>query len=308
MTPRFMKRIDRQSEILRGLFGEPQFDPPPYPASQGSRTASMASSQYESMRFPAPPGYSRASATGSTIGIEQLSVPLDSLILVTGANSLLGMHIVDKLLEHGYRVRGAVRNTEKAIKTSKFFEQRHGLGRYHAAQVTNMATQGAFDVVMQHCVGVVHVASVTTLSSDPNEVITPSIAGAINALEAAAKEDCVRRFVYCSSVTAAVSPNRIATSEVTSESWNMLDFDDAWAPPPYEQRRPAAVHASAKMQTEAAMWRWYARRKPGFVLNTGMSGNSPVYCIANTAVSPTCHSLRPHLGPCAWPASLHKPS
>ena len=132
-----------------------------------------------------------------------------------------------------------------------------------------MATKAAFDDVTRDCVGVVHVASVTTLSPDPHEVITPSIAGAINALEAATKAGSVKRFVYCSSIAAALSPNRSTKSETTSESWNMLDFDEAWAPPPYDPGRTAAVQASAKMQTEAAIWRWYGRTRPNYVLNAG---------------------------------------
>ncbi|KAK3687074.1 hypothetical protein LTR37_019188 [Vermiconidia calcicola] len=131
-----------------------------------------------------------------------------------------------------------------------------------------MARQDAFDIAVRGCSGVVHVASVTSMSPDPNEVITPSIAGALNALEAAAKEPAVRRVVYCSSVAAAVSHDRGVRNEITSDSWNMLDFEDAWAPPPYERDRAMAVYASSKMQTEAAVWRWYAKKKPAFVLNT----------------------------------------
>ena len=101
-------------------------------------------------------------------------------------------------------------------------------------------------------------------------MITPSIAGALNALEAAAKEPNVRRFVHCSCVSAAVSHDRGVRNEITSESWNMLDFEDAWAPPPYKVDRALAVYASSKMQTESAVWKWYQMKRPAFTLNTGM--------------------------------------
>jgi nucleoside-diphosphate-sugar epimerase len=133
-----------------------------------------------------------------------------------------------------------------------------------------MAVQNAFDIAVRECCGIVYLASVTTMSPVPDEVITPSIAGAINALESATKDANVTRFVLCSSIAAAVSHDRGVRNEITSESWNMLDFDDAWAKPPYEQRRAVAVAASAKMQTEAAVWRWFARKRPYFSINTGM--------------------------------------
>ena len=179
------------------------------------------------------------------------------------------MHVVDQLLDRGYRVRGTVRDAEKAVWTSKYFKEKYGVGRYTTAIIQDMSKQYAFDIAIRGCVGIVHVASVTTTSSNPNEVITPSIAGAINALEAAHKEINLRRFVLCSSASAAVSCYRGERNEVTSESWNMLDFEDAWAQEPFDDGRVHAVAASSKMQTEAAVWRWYNRRKPRFILNTG---------------------------------------
>lgn len=185
----------------------------------------------------------------------------------------VGLHIVDLLLERGYRVRGTIRDAEKAVWTSKFFKDRYGVGRYTTAIIQDMAKQYSFDIAIRGCSGVVHVASVTLVSPDPDEIVTPSIAGAINALEAASKEPGVKRFVYCSSVAAAVSHDRGVRNEITSESWNMLDFEDAWAPPPYELDRGKAVQASSKMQTEAAVWRWYGKKQPQFTLNTGQSRN-----------------------------------
>lgn len=297
MAPRFMERMARQAETLKTVFGEPQFDPPPYPQGRSSRSTSEASSQYTQYKpLPTPPPQ-YASVNRPTTGVEQSAIPKDALILVTGANSWqgtyewrpslcaaamivsvlgqvltyrdIGIHIVDQLLDHGYRVRGTVRDAEKAVWTSKYFKDRYGIGRYTTAIIQDMAKQYAFDIAVRGCSGVIHVASVTSMSPNPNEVITPSIAGATNALEAANKEPNVKRFVYCSSVAAAVSHDRGVRNEISSDSWNMLDFDDAWAPPPYDLDRARSVYASSKMQTEAALWRWYGRRKPLFTLNTG---------------------------------------
>ena len=201
--------------------------------------------------------------------LDKPAIPRDSLVLVTGANGWQGLHIVDQLLEHGYRVRGTVRDAEKAVWTSDYFREKYGAGRFTTAIIPDMVPQGAFDLAARGCAGVVHVASVMSFSPDPNEVIAPSIAGALNALEAAMKEPSVRRFVYCSATAAAVSQGTAMRNEVTNESWNMSAFKTAWEPPPYEHDRAWAVFSSSKMQAEQAVWRWYRRNKPIFTLNTG---------------------------------------
>lgn len=284
MPPRFMERMERQSKVYKQVFGEPAFDPPPYPFSR-TRSESVISStsahsqQYKPLPSP-PPQYFQISTPGA-VGFDKPALPRDSLVLVTGANSSQGIHIVDQLLEHGYRVRGTVRDAEEAVWTSKLFRDKYGPGRYTTAVIPDMVPQGAFDIAVRGCSGVIHVASVMTFSSDPNEVITPTIAGALNALEAAAKEPNVRRFVYCSASAAAVDPGTGMRNDVASDSWNMSAFKTAWEPPPYEVDRAWAVFASSKLQTEQAVWRWYNARKPQFTLNAGTSSSSPkarVFC------------------------------
>jgi len=263
------------------MFGEPQFDPPPYPFSRGrsgsviSSSSSLQSQQHrELVDVPSssPPQYNKICQPGA-MGPDVPALPKDSLVLVTGANSWQGMHIVDQLLEHGYRVRGAVRDAEKAISTVKYFTNKYGAGQYTTAVIPDMIPQGAYDIAARGCSGLIHVASIMTFSPDPNEVITPSIAGVLNALEAAAKEPNMKRFVYCSAAAAAVSQGTGMRNEVTNESWNMSAFKTAWeAPPPYDADRAWAVFSSSKMQAEQTVWRWYHARRPQFALNTGRLG------------------------------------
>lgn len=334
MPPRYLQRMQRQSEVLRDVFGDPQNDPPPYPFSHSRAGSSASSFQYRrsrdlsayqnrlsqdssstsasyytstgpspwlhyrasedagsegsSYQFPPPPGYVQAT-TPTNQGFDISAIPRDSLVLVTGASSYQGLHIVDQLLYRGFRVRGTVRDAEKAVWTAKLFRDRHGAGRFMTAIIPDMAAQHAFDLAVRGCAGVVHVASVTAPSANPHEVITPSIAGALNALEAAMKEPNVRRVVFTSCASAAVSRDRAVRNVVGGESWNMLDFEDAWAVPAAgeeeacgcqdERQKVLAVQASAKMQAEQAVWRWYGERRPAFVLNSGKSsvGLSVVY-------------------------------
>ncbi|KAK4507430.1 hypothetical protein PRZ48_001165 [Zasmidium cellare] len=247
MAPRFLQRLERQTEAYKLAFGgEPKFDPPPYPASTPRSSISDASSQ----RSP-PPQYSQLNHRPS-YHYEPLALPPNSLVLVTGANGWQGMHVADQLLEHGYRVRGTVRDADKAIWTSKYFKEKYGAGRFTTAIIPDVVRRGSLNVAVRGCSGVVHCVSVMSFSPDPTEVITPTIAGALNALEAAAQEAHVKRFVYCSSTVAAVSSGTGTKTEVTSDSWNMSAFLTAWQPPPYDDNRAWAVYASSKLQTEQA--------------------------------------------------------
>ncbi|KAK5127127.1 hypothetical protein LTR85_008487 [Meristemomyces frigidus] len=269
-----MERMQRQSAIHKAVFGEPEFDPPPYPfshsrsqsAASSSTTQSLAQDKPLPLAPSSPPQYSQIDHAGAKIDVPAL--PKDSLVLVTGANGWQAMHVVDQLIEHGYRVRGTVRDAEKTVRTGRYFKDKYGPGKYMTAVVPDMVPKGAFDIAARGCSGVVHVASVMTFSPDPDEVVTPSIAGALNALEAAAKEPNVKRFVYCSAAAAAVAQGTGMREDVTNESWNMSALKTAWEPPPYDVERAWAVFSSSKMQAEQTVWRWYRARRPQFVLNT----------------------------------------
>ncbi|KAM0425855.1 hypothetical protein ACHAPT_008793 [Fusarium lateritium] len=76
--------------------------------------------------------------------ISNPAVPPDSLVLVTGVNGFLGSHISDQFLQHGYKVRGTVRNLEKCEWLIKYFETKYGAGRFELVKVSDMAAEGAF--------------------------------------------------------------------------------------------------------------------------------------------------------------------
>jgi NAD(P)-dependent dehydrogenase (short-subunit alcohol dehydrogenase family) len=75
----------------------------------------------------------------------QLTLPLESLVLVTGASGFIATHIVDQLLLAGYRVRGTVRQKDQIVWTTALFSERHGPGKFTAVIVPEMAVSGAFD-------------------------------------------------------------------------------------------------------------------------------------------------------------------
>lgn len=106
-----------------------------------------------------------------------------------------------------------------------------------------------------------------SFTPDPNAVIPGTIAGAINALSAAAKEPAVKRVVFTSSGVAMVIARVNEEFTITTSDWNDSAVEKAWAPPPYEPERSLAVYAASKTQAERAMWAFMREKKPGFVLN-----------------------------------------
>lgn len=68
-----------------------------------------------------------------------------SLVLVTGVSGYIGSHVADQLLAYGYRVRGTVRDVQKAAWTNEFFAGNYGEGHFESIVVPDMAQEDAFE-------------------------------------------------------------------------------------------------------------------------------------------------------------------
>lgn len=77
------------------------------------------------------------------------AIPKKSVVLVTGVNGYIASHIAEQLLEHGYRVRGTVRDAYKADYMHALFDEKYGEDAFEVQIVKDMATDGAFDEVME---------------------------------------------------------------------------------------------------------------------------------------------------------------
>lgn len=75
-------------------------------------------------------------------------LPSGSLVLVTGVNGYIGSHVVDQLLERGYRVRGTVRDAAKAAWAQEFFDTRHGSGKFELVSVPDTSKPEAIKAVL----------------------------------------------------------------------------------------------------------------------------------------------------------------
>ncbi|KAK0944929.1 hypothetical protein LTR29_003520 [Friedmanniomyces endolithicus] len=184
-----------------------------------------------------------------------------STVLVTGANGYIATHVVDQLLRAGYKVRGTVRSCSKAEWMHKLLDLQYGPGTFETVIVPDMVADGAFDEAVKSVSGIVHLATIATFSDKYEEVVPPTIKGALNILESARKEPGVKSLVYTSSSSAALLPQADTRVVVTAETWNDTAVEIA-------RNDPGAsgfvVYAASKTEAERAVWRVVEETKPGF--------------------------------------------
>ncbi|KZL73957.1 aldehyde reductase [Colletotrichum tofieldiae] len=194
--------------------------------------------------------------------INESAIPKGSTVLVTGANGLVGSHVADQFLKFGYKVRGTVRDVNKNTWLSDVFDKTYGKGKFELASIPDMATDGAFDKAIKGVSAVIHVASVMSFDPDPSKVIPPVVSGAVNAIRAAYAELSVKRFVFTSSSTAALSPEpNVPGIIVTESTWNKKALQLAWAAAANTPERAVINYAASKTQSEKEIWKFHDENK-----------------------------------------------
>ncbi|KAH9574289.1 hypothetical protein CY35_01G049400 [Sphagnum magellanicum] len=144
-------------------------------------------------------------------------------VCVTGAGGFVASWIVKTLLDHGYTVRGTVRNLEKSKHLLEFPGATDRLNLF----VANLMEPGSFDNVVQGCDGVFHTASPVLFNdiTDPQaEVIDPAVNGTLNVLASCAKAQ-TKKVVLTSSGAAIIFTNKRNSMGGIDESlWSDEDF------------------------------------------------------------------------------------
>lgn len=181
-------------------------------------------------------------------------------ILVTGASGFIGSHCILDLLQHGYQVRGTIRNLDRAEALRAMFSKHHNRASEVEFASTNLMSADGWTEAMQGCDGVFHVASpVPTIQpKDPAEVIEPARQGTLNVLSAA-KSVGIKRVVLTSSVAAVLGSVKTKDYTYTSDNWS--DPDDTDLTP----------YAVSKTVAEKAAWDFVSNGGPELVtINPGM--------------------------------------
>lgn len=222
----------------------------------------------------------------------QPTIEKGSLVLVTGVTGYIASQTVNQLLEAGYRVRGTVRDLEKAQWLYKLFDEKYGKDKFHAVVVADMMAPGAFDEAVQGVDGIVHMASVMSFSNKIDEVIPPTVKGALNILTSATKEPRVKSIVYTSSSTAALLPQPNKVINIREDTWNDETIEAA-----NNSSDPDGftIYGASKTEAEKAVWKAVNETNPPF----------QVAAVSQTAHSNPFHSKIRKAGILANPLYLH---
>lgn len=88
--------------------------------------------------------------------LEHRRIPVGEWIMVTGASGYIASHIVDILLQEGYKVRGTVRSYEEAPWLQGYFTTRYGEDRFEIAVVADLTDAAGFERAAAGMSGIVH--------------------------------------------------------------------------------------------------------------------------------------------------------
>lgn len=212
---------------------------------------------------------------GSTGTTHQAAIPRGSLVLVTGATGFVASHTIKTFLEHGFRVRGTVRNRPKAAFLSEGpFGKYAENGSLELVDVPDMEAEGAYKEAIRGVAAIVNVAAnVNTQTTDPDAIIPSAVASLMGLLRTAAAEPSLKRFVHCSTIGTAASDNagdhyQDDSGPLTRDSWNDEVVEQAYRPPPHGPMQGLRLYVASKVKSEKAAWKFVEEERPGFVFNT----------------------------------------
>ncbi|KAL4941756.1 hypothetical protein BDV06DRAFT_235888 [Aspergillus oleicola] len=201
--------------------------------------------------------------------IKSPAIPLNSIVVVLGANGYIAQETCHKLLEAGYRVRGAVRDITRNTWVHELFNSRFP-GKFELIQVVDFGAVGAFEEAFRGASGIIYVSVPVAISPDPAVAVTPIVETVLNALSAAAQAG-IPRFVLNSSSKAVETTIYDTPHTITKESFNYAEIsraqDEPIVPTP---GRALTVYSAGRASAELAFWDWVKENKdeyPGFVAN-----------------------------------------
>ncbi len=149
----------------------------------------------------------------------------DDLVLVTGANGFLASHVVRQLLDHGYAVRGTVRDPKSS--KCKFLREWQANGDKLELVAADLMKDQGWEAACAGCGVVCHMASPVFFdckrSQAEEKMYKPARDGTRRVLNAAKKAGTVKKFVQTSSIAAIIGGHKApALLEKPEEQWTNI--------------------------------------------------------------------------------------
>jgi nucleoside-diphosphate-sugar epimerase len=181
-------------------------------------------------------------------------------ILVTGASGFIATHTIIDLLNHGYDVRGTIRNLDRGKELRDCLANHNERAAdIELMQADLMEPEGWFEAV-RGCHGVFHMASPVAAiqPNDEDELIVPARQGTLSVLRAA-RAHGVTRVVLTSSTSAVSAGNHYQEHLFSEADWTNLDDDST------------SAYAKSKTIAERAAWEFVSESDMDLaVINPGM--------------------------------------
>ncbi|KAI1818656.1 hypothetical protein GGS20DRAFT_528129 [Poronia punctata] len=199
------------------------------------------------------------------------TIPPNSLILVTGANGLIGSWVVSKLLEAGYRVRGTVRSITKSSWMIPFFnqDQDQDQDRFELVQVSDFGAPNAWDGAVKGVAGIAAVASHRGVDvSDLDTDLELEFSSVRNLLVAARNEKTVKSFVLTTSAWAAYTPDPAKKRSLNEWSYNEEAVVQVREQGVGGGSGPFTGYMALKTLLEQKVWEWVRAERLPYSFNT----------------------------------------
>ncbi|WP_316575512.1 SDR family oxidoreductase [Nocardia canadensis] len=147
-----------------------------------------------------------------------------AIVLVTGATGFVAGHCVRELFEHGYQVRATVRELGAAGRRAHLVDLAERLGGSVDFVRADLTSDDGWDVAVQGCDYVLHVASpIPDGGTEPErDMIEAAVEGTLRVLRAAAASPTVRRVVLTSSIV-TVNQGHDVDKVFTEQDWSNPD-------------------------------------------------------------------------------------
>ena len=191
------------------------------------------------------------------------------VILLTGASGFVAAHVLNSLLQHGYKIRGTVRSEAAADKVRKTHSHllNDDASRLTFAIVPDLAATGAFDEAVRGVDGVIHTASpfFTQVEDNERDLLDPAIKGTTSILQAVQKyAPQVTRIVITSSFAAIFDASQGFRPGYTysEQDWNPITYEQA------KEGNGEIAYSASKKFGEKAAWDFVKDQKPNFDIAT----------------------------------------